>query len=170
MDYGFLAGYKIPRKPISTQSQLSPQGPGGPVFTLPASQGGAGEDTTLMSRYCCIAGVTWFYFYCFRPVVGMARKKKKLKVETSDDSSEESDGDGSSGSDENTEDSDESDDSSSDSSGDEDEKELPRMDKHGPPSDSAQLKRFYDGTIRPDHREVTCIIQPETVKFYFKRM
>ena len=45
-----------------------------------------------------------------------------------------------------------------------------KSDGHGPPSKQGQLAQFYATSKRPDHREVTCVIHPETLKFYFKKM
>ena len=107
----------------------------------------------------------WFYFRT--NLDGTMPRPRKSKAEAVSDSSE-----GSEGEDETTgsESSDSSGSGSSSSEDGKDEAVVAKSDGHGPPSNQEQLARFYATSEWPDHREVTCVIHPETLKFYFKKM
>ena len=98
------------------------------------------------------------------PVTMTRPRKQKPQLDSDDDSTDGESEESESGSNTESDDSDDESDTSSDGDG------ASKTDQHGPPSNRAQLAEFYAAMDRPDKREVTCIIDPETIKFYFKKM
>ena len=165
--------YRIPKKPVPISGQFHHDDVNDQNSAQLHPQGlVAGQGTAQVHPHCIYCrGEHAVHLYCSRSNpqrFGMARKKKQ-RVHESDDKSASS-AEGSESSSESESGNSSSDSSSDSSSEEEEEKNEVKADHHGPPSDLAALAKFYAATERPDHREVTCIIHPETVKFYFKKM
>ena len=86
--------------------------------------------------------------------------KDKGHVEESDEESRSSEGDPNS--------QEESSSDSSSSSSSEEEDDAPTRDGLGPPCSAKILTKFYGQKKRVDNREVTCILNKESLKLYFK--
>ena len=104
----------------------------------------------------------------------MSRRRKKQKKDDTDSGDEESGqdggGDDSESSEDSSDESSEDSDSSEDSQDTEESEDAGKADVHGPPSSSSALAKFYGETKRIDTIDVSCVLHPETIKFYFKRM
>ena len=156
--------FKIPKRPVPA-----------PSVPQPSPLDRAGQDTSALA-YCIYCRAEHSSTsYCSRVVQStMSRRRKKQKKDDTDSGDEESGqdggGDDSESSEDSSDESSEDSDSSEDSQDTEESEDAGKADVHGPPSSSSALAKFYGETKRIDTIDVSCVLHPETIKFYFKRM
>ena len=156
-------GYVIPRRelPASGGQGLRPH----THQPSPLDRAGRTDPSVLVVHciYCRNDHDT--SYYCFRGNSMPRKRGKRHSRESSDDStdSEESDS-------EKSESSESSEEDEESEPGSEEGEETPAADGLGPASSKSALKEFYAAKKRVDARDVTCVLNSETLQLYFKTM